>query len=123
MKTLEEVLNRKDYQRLSSLLDERVQEAAKQVREKLDFLDEKRIGDYSIRTVKGNGYEYHFLADFDGMSLEDDKSYYYGGDFNCLVEPAPHKSKLKFLNALSEIVNSLSEIEDEKCIAIEKALK
>ena len=129
MRTIEEILKRDDYRRMSSELSDKVMEIAKCVREKMTQLDIKELGYYFIATQKSNsGYTYKYLSvcnnsyDRIGSSLEDDHDYYFCGDFNCEVTAAPNKLKLKFLNSAKEIFEELDKIEDEQCNSIENAI-
>ena len=125
MKTLEEVINRQDYVKLSSELNERVQELAHKVVSKMTELDVKELPEFDIdvRTVTCNsGYSERYLFDEDGRSLETKCMFYYGGDFNCKITPASSKSKLQFLNSCRDIFNELDSIETSKCDDIKKAL-
>ena len=129
MRTIEEILKRDDYKRLSSELSDIVANIAKCVREKMDQIDVKELGYYFIATQKSNsGYTYKYLSvarnnyDYVGASLEDDHSYYYCGDFNCEVTAASNKDKLKFLNSARSILSELDKIEDDQCKEIEESI-
>lgn len=126
MKTLQEIISRKDYQRLTVQLKERVEELAVIVRNKMGELDETEVLDYKISEVHANGYSYEYLSCRVGsknLSLEDiNKEYYFTGDFNCKIIGASNKQALEFLNQIEEILEILDEVETKKVSDIQLAL-
>ena len=69
MRTIEEVLKRDDYKRLSSELSDMVADIAKSVRKKMEQLDLKELGDYVIVLVNSNsGYWNEYLSVKDNVS-------------------------------------------------------
>lgn len=127
MRTLEEVLKRNDYKRLTKNLESRVEELAKLLREKLVQLELEEFGDYSIRTVKSrSGFSETFLAYYDWQdyyNLESiNYSYYLANDYCCRIEGATTKMALYFLNNFKEILAELDEYETEMCKKIQNSL-
>lgn len=126
MKTLEEIIQRDDYQRLSKKLQEKVQELAKNIRHKMYQLDLDCLGDIHIETVKSyrSGYSDDFLATSGNHDLESiGRSYYYCNDYNLYVKGASNKEALNFLNNVQRYLTMLDEIETEQCQAINRAIE
>lgn len=122
MKTVDEIINRHDYVRLNESLNNKVEELAMIIRNKMVELDLIDLGDYHISNISANGYAAHLLNDMDNNSVESSKFYYYCGDFNCPITPATSKSKLDFLNKAKDLLQELDRIETVKCEAIKEAL-
>ena len=129
MKTLEQVLRRNDYKRLSDDLNERVSKIAENIMCKMQQLDLKNLGDYEIVKIRpsGGGY-YEYLGACNGYdntigSLMDTGFYYYSGDFCCGVKGASSDEKLTFLNSVPKLLLELDKIETEKASQIAAALK
>lgn len=147
-KSLEDLLSRNDYKRLTVTLKERVEDVAKRIRTKMEELDIPNDDDFykgeigvdnvvvSIKRVHSNsGYSYDFLAikrieedpyfdvSYSWHSLEDiNHDYYYCNDFNARVHGATNKEALAFVNVAGRIIEGLAEIEEEKVAAVEEAL-
>ena len=145
MKTLDAILRRNDYARLTATLKARVEEIAKRIREKMDYLDiadddnfdngeigidgvvvrvvsmkRRTFGEYEYLAIKREG-ECH--GDYKWYSLEDvGKEYYYAGDFTAKVVGATNKEALAFLNVAKKLIKGLGDIEDERVKSIEAAL-
>ena len=145
MKTLDAILRRNDYARLTVALKSRVEEIAKRIREKMDYLDiadddnfdngeigidgvvvrvvsmkRRTFGEYEYLAIKREG-ECH--GDYKWYSLEDvGKEYYYAGDFTAKVVGATNKEALAFLNVAKKLIKGLGDIEDERVKSIEAAL-
>lgn len=127
MKTLDEILNRTDYLKLTGQLKTRVEELAVKLRNKMESLDLKEFGDYHIRTVESrSGLSETYLAFFGGeyyYNLENiNRSYYFNNDFNCYVRGATIKTALYFLNNFKGIINELDKYETSICSEIQEAL-
>ena len=145
MKTLDAILRRNDYARLTATLKARVEEIAKRIREKMDYLDisdddnfdngERGIDGVVVRVVsmkRRTFGEYEYLAikregechgDYKWYSLEDvGKEYYYAGDFTAKVVGATNKEALAFLNVAKKLIKGLGYIEDERVKSVEEAL-
>ena len=145
MKTLDAILRRNDYARLTATLKARVEEIAKRIREKMDYLDisdddnfdngEIGIDGVVVRVVSMNRRtfgEYEYLAikregechgDYKWYSLEDvGKEYYYAGDFTAKVVGATNKEALAFLNVAKKLIERLGYIEDKRVKSIEATL-
>lgn len=126
MRTLDEILKRDDYSRLTEQLKERVKEIAKNIRIKMYQLDLDCLGDICIRTVTSHrcGYSDDFLATSEGHDLESvNHSYYYCNDYSLYVKGASNKEAIGFLNRVKQYIEMLDEIETEKSQKIEKALQ
>ena len=145
MKTLDAILRRNDYARLTATLKARVEEIAKRIREKMDYLDisdddnfdngeigidgvvvrvvsmkRRTFGEYEYLAIKREG-ECH--GDYKWYSLEDvGKEYYYAGDFTAKVVGATNKEALAFLNVAKKLIKGLGDIEDERVKSVEAAL-
>lgn len=153
MKTIDEILNRNDYQIMTAQLKERVEEIAHKVRLKLVELDleDKELG-ITIKDANGCNVDYVVLHcasvtsnscgsyEFLGIdvssneenrngwrclhSLEDvNKDYYYAQDYNAPVHGASNKEALRFLNAAPQLFKSLDEIEEKQVQAVKDALE
>lgn len=146
MKTIEEILTRNDYTRLTSALKERVEEIAKHIRLKIKDLDLENDEDFyegeigkndvvvAVKSVKSNGLGiYEFLAikdeqdeegNYNWLSLEDIcKEYYYCGDFTAPVHGATRKDALRFLNVARLLLEGLDEIETKEESNIKEAIE
>lgn len=145
MKTLDAILRRNDYARLTVALKSRVEEIAKRIREKMDYLDisdddnfdngeigidgvvvrvvsmkRRTFGEYEYLAIKREG-ECH--GDYKWYSLEDvGKEYYYAGDFTAKVVGATNKEALAFLNVAKKLIERLGYIEDKRVKSIEATL-
>ncbi len=127
-KTMAEILERDDYQKLVPSLKDRSIEIAEKVMKKMFDLNIKEWGDYKICKVKSNsGYSTEYLGMFDGgydyVSLTNSKSYYYCNDFNCWVGAANNKMRLEFLNGAKQLLKELDEYETELCEKVQKTLE
>lgn len=147
MKTIEEILGRKDYKNLTPQLKERVEDIAYRICKKLVQLDEtdtiiiikgERKCDnveVAVRKVSSNLSRYVYLAmncsteldsEYecqDWRSLEDvDDCYNLDGDFTARVRGASTNAALRFLNVAGQIIAKIGEIEERKVLAINKAL-
>lgn len=146
-KSLDNILARNDYKRLTETLKERVKYIAKAIRLKMEELDIPKDDEHfflgeiqvnkvkvAVKTIHSESFgDYNFLAikrvsnDYNipntWASLEDiEHSYYYCGDFNKWVEGANNKEGLAFLNVAAEIIEGLGEVEKSQVAEINKAL-
>ena len=144
--TLDEILNRNDYVRLTATLKTIAAEIAKRIREKMEDLnianddnfDNGEIGVdgvvVRVVSIKRQTFgEYEFLAikregecfgESSWYSLEDiGKEYYYAGDFSAKVVGASNKEALAFLNVAKKLIEGLGNIEDESVKNLQIALK
>ena len=145
MKTLDAILRRNDYARLTATLKARVEEIAKRIREKMDYLDisdddnfdngeigidgvvvrvvsmkRRTFGEYEYLAIKREGECY---GEEKWYSLEDvGKEYYYAGDFTAKVVGATNKEALAFLNVAKKLIKGLGYIEDERVKSVEATL-
>ena len=143
--TLDEILNRNDYVRLTATLKTIAEEIAKRIREKMEDLDIANNDDFyrgeigidnvvvRVKSIKSRAGEYEFLAikregecygESSWYSLEDiGKEYYYAGDFSAKVVGASNKEALAFLNVAKKLIEGLGNIEDERVNNLQIALK
>ena len=129
MKTLQEVLDRQDYVRVTEELKYACVKIAEKIRIKMRELDVKSTHGYSIERVKSRscGYSEMYLAYCDGyefydLETTDSGYYYYCNDFNCKVLCATNKMRLDFLKVANDILQTLDEIETEQVREIEEVL-
>ena len=131
-KELWKVLGRDDYARKSQELRKKCDELAKAICDKLIELDRKeifisgcgitfRVINVAVDCVKSkilaikSGTVYYLLQDIGASDrLEADNLY---------VEVGRVTDAISFVSHLDEILQLISEIEDEKVAAVEKALK
>ena len=142
VKTIDEILKRDDYARLTKTLKDRTEEIAVKVRRKMNALDLDEIYiegmTLIVKEYSADHGQYHFdnlsikqycAVDYDGgydeyLSLEDiNESYYAYDDFNCKIEGGSTKQALKFLNAAKKIFENLDEIETQQVNDVNKALE
>ena len=143
--TLDEILNRNDYVRLTATLKTIAEEIAKRIREKMEDLDIANNDDFyrgeigidnvvvRVKSIKSRAGEYEFLSikregecygESSWYSLEDiGKEYYYAGDFSAKVVGASNKEALAFLNVAKKLIEGLRNIEDERVNNLQIALK
>lgn len=141
-KSIDEIINRDDYARLTKALKDRTEEIAVKVRRKMQDLDLDTIKadgfTLAVKKYSANQGQYHFdnlsikrycAVDYGGgyyeyLSLEDiNESYYAYDDFNCKIEGATAKQALKFLNSAKKIFENLDEIETQQVNDVNKALE
>ena len=142
VKTIDEILKRDDYARLTKALKDRTEEIAVKVRRKMNDLDLDEIYieglTLIVKEYSADHGQYHFdnlsikqycAVDYDGgydeyLSLEDiNESYYAYDDYYCKVEGASNKEALKFLNSAKKIFEYLDEIETQQVNEVNKALE
>ena len=135
MKTLDEIINNENYERLNGALIERSIELAEKIREAMCSAEITEIGDYSIRTVRTHSgfsdtslyieaeVESNWGCEPEYRDLESHKSCYYASDFNCWIEAAKGKDRLKFLNDAKSILEKIESIKQKRMDDVESALK
>lgn len=134
MKTLEEIINNENYKKINTALIDRSIELAGKIREAMQSAEIEEIGDYSIRKVSSNsGFSdtslyIYCLGSYDDpepeyRSLETSESRYYTGDFNCWIEAAKGKDRLKFINDAKSILEEIDAIKQKRMKDIDNALK
>ena len=135
MKTLDEIINNENYTKLNGALVERSIELAEKIREAMRSAEIEEIGDYSIRTVRTHSgfsstalyieaaVDSNWGAIPEYHSLETSESCYYTGDFNCWIEAAKGKDRLKFLNDAKSILEEIDKIKQKRMSEVENALK
>ena len=140
--SLDAILARDDYKRMTAQLKEKVQDIAQRIYKKMEELDideSIRVDGVTIKrsSVRANVGTYEFLAilDNDGdrfmpeeyqerHSLQDiDREYYYGGDFTAMVTGASNKEALAFLYAAKDFILALGEMEHQQADDIKQAIK
>ncbi len=141
-KTIDEILKRDDYARLTKTLKDRTEEIAVKVRRKMNALDLDEIYieglTLIVKEYSADNGQYHFdnlsikrhrIDDYNEVSdvyvsLEDiNESYYAYNDYYCKIEGANNKDALKFLNAAKKIFEYLDEIETQQVNDVTKALE
>lgn len=128
MKTLDEIINNENYTRLNKLLVERSIEIAQKIREAMHSADVDRVGDYCIRTVKSNaGYSdtaLYLMTDTDDYCcLEREQNGYYCNDYNCYIEAATGRDRLKLLNDARSIIDEIDAIKQQSIANMIDALE
>lgn len=144
-KSLDAILARDDYKRLTAALKERVEEIAKRIRVKMEELDIPHDEDFYEGEISANGVtvridsvhtnscgSYEFLAikregehygESSWYSLEDvNRDYNYARDFSAHVCGANNKESLAFLNVAKQLIEGLGEIEQKQAAAVEQSL-
>ena len=141
-KSIDEIINRDDYTRLTKTLKDRTEEIAVKVRRKMNDLDlytikvdgltltvKKYSADYGQYHSDKLSIERHCIDDYkeeynEYVSLEDiNESYYLAGDYKCWITGASNKEALKFLNSAKKIFEYLDEIETQQVNDVTKALE
>lgn len=129
-KSIDEIVNNENYTRLNEALRDRSVEIAEIVRKEMRKLNIIEIGDYKIIEVKSHsGFYNEYLGiitegeyGYKYVSLEDRKSFYYAGDFNCWIEAAKTQDRIQFLNAAKAIFEKIDKIKENRCKTIESLL-
>lgn len=127
-KTIDEIINNENYERLNNALIDRSIEIAGVIRNEMLHIQVSEIGDYRVNKVKsrsGQTYSYLEMLTDDGAykSLEDSECYCYAGDYNLLIRPATTRMRINFLNAASSIFSEIDRIKEERIKEIENLLK
>lgn len=131
MKTLDEIINNADYKKLNGELFDRSFELAEKIRKAMLTAELRSIDNYFIRTVSaGSGFSdtalYIAVRDDDGelefRSLEHRYSHFYLQDFNCWIEAADDKDRLRFLNDAKTLLIDIDEIKQKRIDDIKSAL-
>lgn len=139
--SLDEILARKDYNRMTEQLREKVENIAHRICDKMFELDIEESLSVDGVTIKPTcvcsnmgGYLFLAILDNDGEqsmpeqyirrhSLEDiGRGYYYGGDFTAWVQGASNKEALAFLHAAKGFILKLGEIEQKQAEDIRQAI-
>ena len=132
MKTLDEIINNENYERLNGALVERSIELAQKVRKAMDSAEIKEVGDFRIITKSANsGFSDKslYIASCDSEhvleyhNLEIRKSQYFAGDFNCWMQAANGKDRLHFLNCAKIALEKIEAIKNKRMADVELALK
>ncbi len=138
--SLDAILARDDYKRMTAQLKDKVQTIAHRIYNKMEELDIDeaiRVDGVTIKrsSVSSSVGTYYYLAiivdysdDYDDYqerhSLEDvGREYYYGGDFSAKVRGASNKEALAFLNAAKDFILALGKLEQKQAADIKQAIK
>lgn len=139
--SLDAILARDDYKRMTAQLKDKVQYIARRIynkMEELDIYEPIRVDGVKIKctSVCSSVGTYDFLAiivesDYDECekyqewhSLEDvGRKYFYCGDFTAKVRGASNKEALAFLNAAKDFIHVLGEMEQKQADEIKLAIK
>lgn len=122
MKTLDEIINNENYERLNGALVKRSVELAEKIRKAMHSSEITRIGDYSIRTVSSSSGFSDTALYYVNRSLEATENRYFCNDFNCWIEAANGKDRIKFLNDAKDIINEIETIKQKRMKEVENAL-
>jgi len=131
MKTIDEIINNENYKRLNGALVDRSIEIAGKIREAMQSAEIKEVGDYSIQTVRSrSGFsttDLYVLAECDDYPvyhcLEIENSKHFANDFNCWMQKATGKERLKFLNDAKSVLEEIEAIKQKRMEDVEDALK
>jgi len=134
MKTLDQIIEREDYQKINSALKDRAIELGKKLSEaclkiKSHLGCQFRLGGvvFEFERKKSNsGFSETFLYIYYeeySYCIEVTQSFYYANDFNCWVKAAPSAVLLYFLNNAKAIFADLEQTQNEIISQCEKALK
>lgn len=113
MKTIDEIISRKDYVRMNMALEKRVEEIADLINGKMKELQIKGCKDY--RLVRGKECLWY-----------DDGGYGCAYKFGLMSIPCTrtnYRMNLHLLNNAQDVFRRLSEAEDAKCKQITEALE
>ncbi len=133
MKTLQQIIERDDYKRLSRNLANKVEELANIVIKKMEELDIEELGELAIVKKSASYFEHKYLVikkDYYYQSgvLNVCKNsdygngrvgFYYAGDYSKWVDFATNQEALYFLNNFKKYMELLDEIEGKKVAEIE----
>lgn len=142
-KSIDEIINRDDYTRLTKALKNRTEEIAVKVKRKMKDLDLDKIDidglTLTVKKYSADYGQYHsdklsierhcIYDDYDReyteyLSLEDiNESYYLAGDYKCRITGASNKEALKFLNSAKKIFEYLDDTESEQVNDVTNALE
>lgn len=106
MKTLDEIINNENYNRLNNALEKRSIEIAEKIASAMIYAEIKEIGDYKIIKSK-----LHILNEKEGY---DNLENYF---------EANGKQRLKFLNDAKSILEEIDNIKQKHITDVENALK
>lgn len=136
--SLDEILAREDYMRMTEHLKDKVEYIAHRICDKmfeLDIEESLSVDGVTIEptSVCSNVGGYLFLAILDNASMQEQyirrhsledigRGYYYGGDLTAWVQGASNKEALSFLHAAKDIILKLGEIEQMQADDIKQAI-
>lgn len=136
-KTIDEILNRNDYSRLTEQMRQRVEEIAERIHYKLDNLDiannsdyhngEIHYGDVVVRVAHYSYNDDYYTT----LTIKSDEAWHTlervgrevgFDDGNYIRGRATNNECLAFLNVARKLIEGLGYIEKKKVEAIQKAL-
>lgn len=131
MKTIDEIINNENYKRLNGALVDRSIEIAGKIRRAMETAEINKVGDYSIKTVRsGSGFsttKLYVQVECDDYPeyhcLELEESEYFCNDFNCWMQKASGKERLKFLNDAKNVMEEIDAIKHKRMEDVKDALK
>lgn len=134
MKTLEQIIEREDYKKLTVNLKDRTLELAEKMMRfacelGLDEYDEFKVAGlcFNIKVVKsrsGFSQRHLFIRDeyyYEALTLRISQCLFV--DYNCYVRAASNSTRLVFLNKAKQIFKELEDIQNRQIEKIETALK
>ena len=140
--SLDSILARDDYKRMTAQLREKVEDIAHRIYKKMEELDIDEpievdgvtierssacanVGTYNYLAILDNDGDRSMPEEYQGRhSLEDiGRGYYYAGDFTAWVQGASNKEALAFLKAAKDFILALGEMEQKQTDNIQKAIK
>ena len=133
MKTLQQIIERDDYKRLSRNLANKVEDLANIVIKKMEELEIEELGDLSLVTKSASYYthkylvikkDYYYQSGVLNVCRNSDygggrPGFYYAGDYSKWVDFATNEEALYFLNNFKKYMELLDEIESKKVAEIE----
>jgi len=136
MKTLEQIIKRDDYKRLSRNLANKVDDLANIVIKKMEELEVEELGDLSLVKKSASYFEhkylvikkeYYYQSGVLNVCRNSDNGngrngFYYAGDYSKWVDFATNEEALYFLNNFKKYMELLDEIESKKVAEIEACM-
>ena len=129
MKTLQQIIERNDYKKVSKQLCDQIEEIAGAIQSKMESLDLKIFNDLRIVERSANGYNQSYLTRSDSGVLnvcsnstqgKNRSGFYYAGNFNCWITFATNEEALSFIKKTQFYIDSLDEHETKKCEEMQK---
>ena len=132
-KTLQQIIERDGYKRLSRNLANKVEDLANIVIKKMEELEIEELGDLSLVTKSASYYthkylvvkkEYYYQSGVLNVCQNSDygngrTGFYYAGDYSKWVDFATNEEALYFLNNFKKYIELLDEVESKKVAEIE----
>jgi len=136
MKTLQQIIERDDYKRLSRNLANKVEELAEIIIKKMEELDIDELGELAI-IKKSSSYftqkylvmkkDYYYQSGVLNVCRNSTLGngrigFYYAGDFSQWVDFATNQQALYFLSNFKKYMELLDEVESRKTAEIEACM-